>query len=224
MAGILARTDDVLRRRGWAAQPATSWASLRDLGLILVCFGLLYGACMGSFGGVIGQRAWQVAISAVKVPLLLSATFAVSLPSFFVLNSLFGLRHDFAAALRAVLATQAGVAIVLASLSPFTLLWYASFSDYNMAVLFNLGMFAVASFAGQILLWGYYRPLIAKNPRHRLMLWAWVVVYAFVGIQMAWILRPFIGNLSGPPQFFREDTWGNAYLIVLELVGRLLGW
>lgn len=98
MVGILLRADDVLRRRGWASRPASSWASLRELGLLIALFGVVYGATMGSFGGVTGERAWQVAISAVKVPLLLVATFAVSMPSFFVLNSLFGLRRDFAAA------------------------------------------------------------------------------------------------------------------------------
>ena len=59
---------------------------------------------MGAFGG----RAWQAAYSAVKVPLLLLATLGLSLPSFFVLNTLLGVRADFAAALRAIVASQAG--------------------------------------------------------------------------------------------------------------------
>lgn len=222
MNGLFLRADDVLRREGWAARPASSWSSLRELGLLLVLFGSLYGAAMGSFGGIAGERAWQVAISATKVPLLLGATFALSLPSFFVINSLFGLRQDFAAALRAVLATQAGVAVVLASLAPLTLFWYASADGYNAAVLFNLVMFALASLAGQTLLWGYYRPLVARNRRHRWMLWSWVGIYAFVGIQMAWVLRPFVGSPGEPPQFFREETWGNAYMIVFRLIVQVL--
>ena len=65
--------------------------------LVLVC-GLTYGAVMGSFGG----RPAQAAISAVKVPLLLAATTALSLPSFFVLNTLLGVRRDFGVVLRAL--------------------------------------------------------------------------------------------------------------------------
>ncbi len=81
---------------------------------------------MGSYGGLGGDHAWQLLISGVKVPLLLFLTFLIGLPNFFVLNTLFGLRRDFREALRALLAAQAGVAIVLASCAPLTLFWYAS--------------------------------------------------------------------------------------------------
>ena len=76
-------------------------------------------------------------------------------------------------------------------------------------------MFAVASGAGQILLRAHYKPLIARNPRHLLLLRSWLVVYAFVGIQMGWMLRPFVGSPGEPVQFFRDETWGNAYVIVV---------
>ncbi len=90
-------------------------------------------------------------------------------------------------------AAQAGVAIVLASCAPLTLFWYASFADYSAALLFNGLIFALASFAGQHLLRGYYRPLILRNPRHGPLLWTWLGLYIFIGIQMGWIMRPFVG-------------------------------
>ena len=65
-------------------------------------------------------------------------------------------------------------------------------------------MFAVASFSGQRLLWGYYRPLVRRNPQHRRMLWTWLAIYIFVGIQMAWVLRPFVGGPADLWEFFRE--------------------
>jgi hypothetical protein len=48
------------------------------------------------------------------------------------------------------------------------------------------------------------------------------LVYTFVGIQMGWILRPFVGDPSRPVAFFREDTWGNAYVILAQIVRNLL--
>src|SRR5512139_4327888 len=75
----------------------------RTLLLLLVGCGALYGGVMGSYGGFAGDRVWQVAISASKVPLLLLVTFGLALPSFFVLNTLFGLRDDFGTVLRALL-------------------------------------------------------------------------------------------------------------------------
>jgi hypothetical protein len=150
--------------------------------------------------------------------MLLLVTFGVSLPSFFVVNTLAGVREDFVRVTRALVATQAAMTIVLASLSPVTAVWYASSADYPGAILFNAMLFGVASFAGQGLLRKLYRPLIEKNPVHRRLLRAWVVVYAFVGIQMGWVLRPFIGDPGRPVTFFREHMWGNAY----EVVGRMI--
>jgi hypothetical protein len=178
---------------------------------------------MGSFAGIVGERAWQMVFSAVKAPMLILATFAVSLPSFLVLNVLFGLRDDVGRVVRALAAAQAGVAVVLASLTPITVLWNISFSDYATAVLYNAAAFAVASFAGQALLRGYYRPLVARRPRHRYLMRAWLGVYAFVGIQMAWVLRPFVGDPDAEVRFFREDAWGNAYVVVWRLVVTVAG-
>lgn len=185
--------------------------------------GAAYGAVMGAFGGLGGDRPLQVAFSAAKVPLLILVTTALAMPSFFVINTLLGLRNDFPEVVRAVSATQAAVAVVLASLAPYTAVWYASTRDYHEATLFNALMFGVASLAAQWVLRRRYAPLVARNPRHRLTLRAWLGVYAFVGIQMGWVLRPFIGEPGRPVTFFRSDTWGNAYVVVAETAWRALG-
>lgn len=214
----LALIDDLLRRRPWTTRTSVRGRT-RVLAACVIVFGAVYGAAMGSYGGVGGQRVWLLLYAAVKTPLLLLATFAIGLPFFFVLNTLYGLRREFREALRALVAAQAGLAVVLASCAPLTLLWYASFGDYNAALRFNGLIFALASFAGQHLLRGYYRPLIARQPRQRPLLWTWLGIYVFVGIQMAWTLRPFVGALSAPVQFFRTGAeWENAYVIVAELL------
>lgn len=181
--------------------------------------GALYGAVMGGQGALAGERIVQVAYSASKVPLLLAATTALALPSFFVLNTLAGLRADFSTALRAVIGAQGAVGIVLACLAPYTALWYFTSGGYHEALAFNGLMFAAASTSAQWLLRRRYAPLIARNARHRLMLRTWVVMYCFVGIQMGWVLRPFVGDPSTRPTFFREGAWGgNAYVVVVEMV------
>jgi hypothetical protein len=63
----------------------------------------------------------------------------------------------------------------------------------------------------------------ARSPRHRLLLRAWFFLYAFVGIQMGWVLRPFIGDPHLPVAFFRSEAWGNAYVIVGKLVVNAIG-
>lgn len=220
---ILLRANDVLRAKPWAVREGGTAGRLMHLGVLIVVFGILYGAVMGSFAGVFGERFLQVLYSAAKVPLLLMLTFALSLPSFFVINTLLGLRSDFTYAVRALVATQAGLTIILASFAPLTALWYASFGDYRAAILFNAVMFGTASISAQWLLRRFYEPLIRRNRQHRLMLRGWLVIYAFIGIQMGWVLRPFIGNPNSPTQFFREEAWGNAYVQLAQIVIHLFG-
>jgi hypothetical protein len=215
-------TDDFLRSRGRFASGAPVAGLLGWLVAFIVVFGGVYGAVMASFTGLAPGRFTQLLYVAAKVPMLLLVSFALCLPSFFVINTLAGLRADFAEALRAVVATQAGVAIVLASLAPVTILSYLSMTDYQMAKGFNGLIFAAASLGGQGLLRRYYQPLIRRSPRHRTMLYFWFVLYVFVAIQMAWVLRPFIGNPDLPVSFFREEAWGNAYVDVLQTILRSL--
>jgi len=83
-------------------------------------------------------------------------------------------------------------------------------------------MFALASAVAQVVTLRIYRPLISRNRRHRVMLCVWLVLYVFVGIQMAWMLRPFVGSPEAAPAFFREGAWGNAYVVVVRLIGKTL--
>jgi hypothetical protein len=211
-ASLPAQLDAILRGR---SLPRPAWLVL--VLAILGCGGL-YGMAMGTYAGLTGDRLWQVVASAVKVPFLLLATAALSLPTFFVLNTLLGVRDDFGAALRALLGAQATLTIVLLSLSPVTLFFYASVRSYQAAILFNALMFGLASVGAQVRLRRAYAPLIARHPVHRTLLRSWLFLFALVGIQMGWLLRPFIGDPSGPFQWFRSNAWGNAYLIVARMV------
>ena len=56
----------------------------------------------------------------------------------------------------------------------------------------------------------------------RWVMWLWVLVYAFVGSQMAWTLRPFIGAPSMEFELFRQ-LGGNFYTNVLVSIGEILG-
>jgi len=223
MTRYLARVDDLLRAGSLGrARAQVAAPSFVELATCIIVGGMLYGAAMGSSAGWSGDRAWQACYSAIKLPLLLLATFALCLPFFFVLNTLVGLRRDFAAAVRKLLAAQAVVAVVLVALAPLILFWYTSSDSYAAAILANAALLGTASVGAQIVLGRDYAPLIARHPRHRVMLRVWLVLYAFVGIQMGWILRPFIGAEGVPVEFFRDDTWGNAYVIVGGLIWRLV--
>ena len=144
----LAHIDRVLlatgrANRDWLA--ATVWG------------GVCYGAVMGTFGGFAGDRGLQILFSAMKVPMLIAVTTLLALPCFFVMNTLVGLRDDLSLAIRAVIATQGAVGVILAALAPLTAVWYLGSAEYHEAILFNGVMFAVASLAGQWVLRRRYR-------------------------------------------------------------------
>jgi hypothetical protein len=210
----LARIDRLLRGE-YGAEPHRG---VGDILMILIAAGCWYGAVMGTFGGI-GPAHWrQIFYSAVKVPLLLCAAFWLSLPSFFVLNSLLGLRPDFARALAAAVGAQAVLTVILAALAPFAEFIYISSCRYENAIVFNGLMFAIASAGGQLALWRSYRPLITHDRRHRWTLRAWLAIYVFVGIQMGWTLRPFVGHPGMPTRFLRPDALTNAYISVAHIL------
>jgi len=218
MRAFFQAIDGFLRGRGVFASDAPLSGRLPWLLILLIACGLFYGAVMGTYSGLAPERFHQLLYSGVKVPLLLLATFLLCLPSFFVINTVAGLRDDFREVLRAVVATQSCITVVLAGLAPITAFWYLSCANYRQAVLFNALMFGVASAASQVVVRRYYGPLIRRSSRHRQLLWAWFFLYAFVGIQMGWILRPFIGAPNMPVTFFRSGAWGNAYVVVARLM------
>jgi len=222
MRSFFVGVDDLLHGRGRFEAGAPVAGRLRLLFCIVLLFGAFYGAVMGSFSAIAPGRWMLMVYVAAKVPMLLLVTFLICLPSFFVVNALAGLRADWPRALSAVVATQACVTLVLASLGPVVLFFYLSNITYEGALVLNGLAFATAAGTAQIVTMRTYRPLIASNPRHRFMLWVWLVLYVFVGIQMAWMLRPFVGAPVAEPAFFRAGAWGNAYVIVARLVGKAL--
>ena len=210
--------DDFLRGRGRYSVDAPPADRLRRLICFVLVCGFFYGAVMATYTGLAPGRYHQLIYVGLKVPLLILVTFALCLPSFFVVNAVFGLGDDFGDALHALMATQACVCVVLASLAPVTGLFYLSLTDYVQVVLLNTVMFTVACVGAQLVMRRYYDSLILLNPAHRRMLYFWFFLYAFVGIQMGWVLRPFIGDPDVPVEFFRSDAWGNAYIKIVRAV------
>ena len=58
--------------------------------------------------------------------------------------------------------------------------------------------------------------------RHtRLVFGCWAIVFALVGAQMGWVLRPFIGNPAQPFEWFRPRQ-SNFFEAVLNAIRALL--
>lgn len=212
--------DDTLRAILAPKHGNEPQASLRP-GLLLACLafgGAIYGGAMGAYSALEGGNLVQILFSACKVPVLLALSAAISLPAAWIMYTLQGLQKDFLVAARALLEGQAALAIVLASLAPLTLVLYLSAMEYRAALLLNIGVFLLAALAAQGVIRGRIRMLLRQDSRHAQLLWVWFGLFSFVAIQLAWNLRPFVGDPRVPAQFFRADAFSNAYLQILRLL------
>ncbi len=217
MGRVARGLSDLLRASGDYG-PRSTIVPRGRLVLVVWAAGALHGAVMGSFAG-----PWGALWAAVKVPILLTLAPIICWPSFRVIHGVLGLAGDEPAARRAVLCGQATLALALLSLSPVLAFCYAASSDYHEAKLVNTAVFGLASLAAQLTLARHYRPLLRKDRRHRVALVLWPALYLFVALQLAYALRPFVGNPDFPTEFVRDDWMGNVYLDLYWAVRGALG-
>ena len=62
----------------------------------------------------------------------------------------------------------------------------------------------------------------AQRPASMGLLYIWIMLFGFVGTQLAWTLRPFFGDPGRPFGVFRE-IGGTFYADLLRTIGQLLG-
>ena len=66
------------------------------------------------------------------------------------------------------------------------------------------------------------QPAAGDRPASMLLLYIWILLFGFVGTQLAWTLRPFFGDPGQPFELFR-DINGTFYSDILSTLGSLLG-
>ena len=116
------------------------------------------------------------------------------------------------------------MAVTLLGLAPLVLFGYASGVGYEASKVLNGLLFLMASVCGQVTLYRHYRVLIQRDPRHRIGMAAWLALYSLIAIQLAWVLRPFIGRPGLEVSFFRADAFeGTAYENLFRILVRALG-
>jgi hypothetical protein len=191
----------------------------------------------------------QLAASAVKLPLLFLLTLLVTFPSLYVFSALAGARYSAAAALRLVVAAMTVNLAVLASFAPITAFFTLTTTSYPFMKLLSVFFLGVAGIIGLVFLVGAMRnlnaacaaaegdgqadaPSPASGAPDRQpapgdapgmgIFKLWMLVYALVGVQMGWILRPFIGDPDDRFVWFCERG-GNAFADILHALRDLIG-
>ena len=185
--------------------------------LVLTAF---YGLAAGAYAGVP-----QAVSAAVKLPLLLLATLVICFPAFYVVQILVGSRLRLTQVLVLVLAALSLTAVLLAAFVPVIVFFLVTGANYYFLQLLHVLVVLVAGLFGMYALHEGLSVVCEKRgvyPRKALTIMrVWAVLFAFVGIQMAWNLRPFLGDRGEPFQVFRSYE-GNFYAAIVYSVNRLL--
>ena len=203
------------RIAAWAGQ----WSARRlALPVIVIIVGAgLYGAAMGWWRDP--QQAFYVAI---KFPLIILLTTVGNALLNAMLAPLLGLNIPFRQSFSAILMSFVIAAAILGAFSPLLafLVWNAppmspeavSGATYSFIKLTNVAAIAFAGAVGNARLFQLLTRLGGRRAVAFRVLFAWLAGNLFLGSQLSWILRPFIGSPSLPVEFFRATALrGNFY-------------
>jgi hypothetical protein len=201
----------------------------RRIGVLIVStivFGAIYGAVLGSWHG-----AKLASYVAIKIPLLMLATAVLTALFNWIAAALLGLRLKPLQTFGLTLVPLAIAAIVAASLAPVAWLFTSSLPGpspsqqtlHNLLYLVHVALVAVSGFIGTRMLRRCLEDVCGDRLLASRIRISWTVVYAFVGGEVAWILRPFVGSVHLPVVFFRDDALrGNVYeFIVTDIMPHL---
>ena len=203
----------------------------------LACYGLVMGS---------SHSLWQSLASAFKLPILFLLTLAICLPTLYLFNLLCGGRLSARQALALVLSAITVTATLTLAFAPITLFFMVTAQSYPFFILLNTAILLLTGAVGLSFLVGgmhsmnvqahaeqsepieqpatveQIMPAPAPQPRPVSMnlLLIWVLLYGFVGTQLAWTLRPFHGDPSMPFILFRPVE-SNFYIGVVQTIARL---
>lgn len=225
----LAFLDRLIR----GSAPDREQVSTARLVAAICALGAIVGLCMALYGLTWGTQygAFHLLAVMVKVPALFLLTLVVTCPSLYVFAALSGTGLSFRETARLLLAASALACVVLASLAPIVAFFTFSTRSHPFLQVLNAAFFTIA---GVLALRFVLRRLALVlqpmttsagskfglgRPELRVVV-AWTFVYALVGAQMSWMLRPFVGSPNLPQEMFR-DVESNIFAGLAEALKHL---
>jgi len=199
-------------------------------------FLLVIAVGTGAFGAAIGfwRAPMQAAFSAIKLPLvILLTTFCNALLNG-MLAPLLGLNIGFRQSLSLILMSFVIASAILGSFAPLVLfmIWNLPPGSANAETIrsayrvMQLVLTGIIAFAGIMANWRLF-PLLREQSHSRAVayrvLFAWLAGNLFLGSQICWMLRPFVGNPGAPLEFIGPGLkQGNFFETIFYTVSALL--
>lgn len=188
----------------------------------------LYGTTIG-----IWRSPLQALYAGIKFPLVILLTVLATAAANGMLAQVIGLDISWRESFRLVLRSFAAAALILAGMSPVLL--FVMFNApplqspdtelaYHIVRLAHVGTIALAGIAANIKCYQLLYGAARSQTLARRILVVWLTVNLFVGAQLSWTMRPFIGTPYMEVRLFREHPLrGNFYEEVYRSLNGLAG-
>jgi len=162
-------------------------------------------------------------VSGAKIPLLYLLTLVIIFPPVYVMNAFSGARLGFLKVAAIMLFGTTVTLILLSSFATVALFFSLTSANASFVKLLHTAFFIIAGCAGWVQMLRCVRmTTVAQTGTSRapaMPVWLtafWIGLYAFVGAELAWVMRPYFGTAGQPLELFR-DRGGN----LIEAAG---GW
>lgn len=224
VGGLLQGRDELLTAVMEGRGLLRCWAWLS---VALLAGAALYGAVLGLWHGP--RLSLYVAI---KLPLVLFLTSGLTMLLSWIGAAVLGLPLRFGQVAVLTFLALAAASVLLASLAPVALLFTLCAPDpapdartaHNLLYLLHTAFVGGCGLAGTRVLWMAMARLEAPPRTRRAVYLLWVLAFALVGGEVAWVLRPFVGSVYAEIVFLRPDALnGNVYeFIFTDIIPHLL--
>lgn len=193
----------------------------------LIDLSLISANCFAVYGVIIGsQHSFMQAISSgVKLPILFMLTSVICLPTLFIFSAFFGSKRTILQTLVLLATGTSIISVALLGFAPVTFFFIVTTRSYQFFKLLNVAFFTVSGLLGVIFFNRMYVQMSEEGGptvgSRRTFLRLWLLLFAFVGTQLAWTLRPYFGSPGLPFEIVRE-VGGNFYTDMFQTLGELL--
>lgn len=189
------------------------WGRIWRLTLFFVGLTFLYGGVMGCYSGFL-----QALTAAVKLPVMFLLSLLICFPAFFVLQFILGSKMQLSHMIVIILSGYVLMGAIMLSFAPIVVLFVLTGGNYYFLQLLHITIIAIAGIFGmKTVLDALKFSCEQKNvyPKTGVVVFRfWVVILAFVGIQLAWNMQPFLAEKTAGYALFKKYK-GNFYTAVI---------
>jgi len=195
--------------------------------LLIVVGSGVYGATIGLW-----RSPMQAVFTGIKFPLVVLLTTLVNALVNSMIAQLLGNGITFRQSSAAILTSFALMSVILVSFSPVTLfIWFNtpplssgdSYISHSFMLVSHISIIGMAGIISNVQLLRMLKALCGQPGAAIRILGSWLAMNLFLGCQLSWILRPFVGSPGLPVQFLRGNAFeGNFYEIAFQSFRNLI--